>query len=162
MSGPGAFSQRSDAAPAAQPVRVPTGQPYGQAKQVENAQQAVPLPQGGPGQVALPPGQGRPAPGQGGPPSPLSGPPGQPLSPHPQAQPAPGNILDLLSHQTQRPNESPTQPAQGLPGKRTVPLQQIIQTFENIFDHSDTVPENVMRLYQQLRQEAANQGPSHL
>lgn len=41
VSGPGALSQRTDGQ---QPVRVPTGGPYGQAGQLAAAQRAQPLP----------------------------------------------------------------------------------------------------------------------
>ncbi len=41
VSGPGKLSQRTDLA---QPVRVPTGGPYGQAQRLAQQQQAAPLP----------------------------------------------------------------------------------------------------------------------
>lgn len=64
VSGPGALSQRTDGGPGSesQPIRVASGQPYGQRQALEGAQQAAPLPvaqTGGapsPGSGAAPPG----------------------------------------------------------------------------------------------------------
>lgn len=56
VSGPGKLSQRTDLA---QPIRAPTGGPYGQRKQLEAAQRVQPLPNvvGGAGaQTGTPPG----------------------------------------------------------------------------------------------------------
>jgi hypothetical protein len=44
-SSGGAYSNRTDLA---QPARIPTGMPYGQAQELEQAQQQMPLPQAGP------------------------------------------------------------------------------------------------------------------
>ena len=46
VSGPGEFSARTDGGPT-QPVRVPTGGPYGQATDLRQQQQAAPLPRQG-------------------------------------------------------------------------------------------------------------------
>lgn len=51
VSGPGALSRRTDGK---QPVRVPTGLPYGEAGQMAAAQQAFPLAQSDGGNVAPP------------------------------------------------------------------------------------------------------------
>lgn len=138
VSGPGQFSARTDTAPG-QPVRVPTGLPYGQAKQLEQAQSAVALPA-----LAQP----------GSPPSPAGGGAAAPAGP---PQPHPPDLLQTLSHPTQRPQESLLTPS-GNTNTRVVPTQQIIQQLEQLMAQSETVPENVMRLYQGLRVEAANRG----
>ena len=54
VSGPGNISQRTDGGPSAptQPIRVPTGGGYGQAKALTEQQQAAPLPVGGPGETS--------------------------------------------------------------------------------------------------------------
>lgn len=46
VSGPGALSQRTDGGPGSQnqPIRVASGQPYGQRQALEGAQRAAPLP----------------------------------------------------------------------------------------------------------------------
>jgi len=51
VSGPGALSQRTDggAGSAKQPIRVPTGGAYGEAKASREQQQAAPMAAGGPG-----------------------------------------------------------------------------------------------------------------
>lgn len=56
VSGPGALSRRTDGK---QPVRVPTGLPYGEAGQMAQAQQAFPLAQSDGGNVAAPAGAGQ-------------------------------------------------------------------------------------------------------
>lgn len=58
VSGPGALSQRTDLS---QPIRAPSGGPYGQRKMLEDAQRAAPLPAGSggpPSPAALPAGPG--------------------------------------------------------------------------------------------------------
>jgi hypothetical protein len=45
VSGPGALSQRTDRSPAAQPQRVPSGMPYGDATAMHQAEQAAPMAQ---------------------------------------------------------------------------------------------------------------------
>lgn len=100
---PGPMANRSDLAPG-QPVRVPTGVPYGQAKQLEQAQQAVPLPALG-----------------GGPPP--SAPQGGSQQPVPVQQPMPDarGMLSILAHPTQRPNE----PVTTLPPANTAPADRV-------------------------------------
>lgn len=99
--GPGPLSTRTDRSPG-QPIRVPTGVPYGQAKQIENAQQAIRLPQLAGGGVGTPPATPVPQPG-----SPSQGPAGGPGQ---------SNPLALLSHPTQRPNEPMGTMPQGMTG----------------------------------------------
>lgn len=57
VSGPGALSQRTDMN---QPIRVPSGGPYGQRKRLEDQQRAAPLPaaDGSPPGSSLPVGPG--------------------------------------------------------------------------------------------------------
>lgn len=142
VSGPGAMSQRTDMGPNQQPIRVPTGQPYGKAKQLENMQQSVAVPnlmgdQPGP----TPMGGG----GGGG---------------APQIEPMPNttNLLQLLGHPTNRPAEPVTTPSPV--GARPVPLNQIIAAMESVMATSKTIPAPVMRMYQGLRAEAMAQGGS--
>ena len=137
VSGPGSQSQRTDVGPQQQPIRVPTGQPYGQAKQLENMQQAVSIPNLEPDQPGRPPGGGG-------------------SSPAVQAMPNSNELLQLLGHTTNRPGEPVTAPSPV--GARPVPLNQIIGALENVMATSDTIPASVMRLYQGLRVEAAKQG----
>ena len=60
VSGPSALSQRTDLAPGGQPVRVPTGQPYGERSRLISQQQAAPMHSGSPapGGAPTPPGGG--------------------------------------------------------------------------------------------------------
>jgi len=143
VSGPGQFSQRTDQAPG-QPVRVPTGLPYGKAKQLEQAQQAVPLP-ASPG--------GTPPPSLGAGPAP-TGPSPIPQRQQPLGAPLPPNSLELLSHPTQRPNEPVTAPS-SIRGQKVIPQSTVIAALEDLMARADSVPENVMNLYQQLRMEAS-------
>jgi len=144
--GPGQFSQRIDQSPG-QPIRVPTGLPYGKAKQLEQAQSAVPLP-ASPGGASLPsPGPSAPAPGPIAPPAP-------PMGGGPSGSSDMANALSLLSHPTQRPNEPVTAPP-SLQQPPVVSQSMIIAALEGLIAHSPSVPENVMRLYQGLRAEAA-------
>lgn len=104
VSGPGAFSSRTDTSPG-QPIRVPTGQPYGKAKQLENMQQSSHLPQiaenmGGPGKRGAPRttplGIPNARPTRGG------------MAPRQPLDKSSPDLLGLLSHPTQRPNEPVT------------------------------------------------------
>lgn len=63
VSGPGAGSKRTDLAPGGgQPIRVASGQPYGERSRLVAQQQAQPLTSGSPGPSApVPPGAGFPA-----------------------------------------------------------------------------------------------------
>jgi hypothetical protein len=71
-SGPGALSQRTDggAGNAKQPIRVPTGGKYGEAKALREQQQAAPMSAGGSGGAPtanIPPPGGAPGAGMFGP-----------------------------------------------------------------------------------------------
>lgn len=94
VAGPGAQSQRTDLA-GNQPIRIPTGQPYGDAKRNEQLQQMTRLPQ-----VETP----EVAPAGGAPPSSAAG--GAPG----MVPPDPGAILGLLSG---HPTDYPEQPMVG-------------------------------------------------
>lgn len=59
VSGPGALSQRTDGGPG-QPVRVPTGLPYGEAGALEQLQRAAPLAASPGGSTPTTPGAGAP------------------------------------------------------------------------------------------------------
>lgn len=65
VSGPGALSQRTDGGPGSskQPIRVPTGGAYGEAKALTEQQQAAPMAAGGPGPDGRAPAAGGAVPG---------------------------------------------------------------------------------------------------
>jgi hypothetical protein len=75
VSGPGALSQRTDI----QPVRTPTGLPYGEAGALTASQQQAPLPESGPATSAPPPKLSEP-----------TGNPGQPVTAGAALGPGPG------------------------------------------------------------------------
>lgn len=99
-SPPGASSQRADLSPAAkfQPQRIPTGLPYGKAKQVEQMEQARPMKdQSSPSGQSAPPTQ--PAVGQRQPNTPNAIPMGL-------AGKDPAEIMAAIGHQSSYPQES--------------------------------------------------------
>lgn len=68
----------------------------------------------------------------------------------------PDNILQLVSHPTQRPNEPVNTPLQGQP--QPVDTRQVLMQVENLIHSTPVVPASLMRLYQNLRNEVMN-GP---
>ena len=96
VSGPGAMSQRTDI----QPMRAPTGLPYGEAGALMQAQRQAPLPESGP-QTTPPPTLAEPTqrPGQpvtaGAAAGPGPGP--EALMPQPQGMPTGGAVSQALS-----------------------------------------------------------------
>lgn len=97
--GPGAFSTRTDQN-VGQPIRIPTGTAYGQAKQLEQAQRSVKLPQTTQNQMG---NRRKPGPVPG--PNiglPARAPRGHTQGPVSKQSP---DLLGMLSHPTQRPDE---------------------------------------------------------
>lgn len=80
VSGPGALSRRTDGGPGKQPIRTPTGMPYGEGGALTQLQQAIPLAATPGGTTPGPPG----AVGPSGPPpnvTPFGAPTEQPGTP---------------------------------------------------------------------------------
>lgn len=97
VSGPGALSQRTDI----QPMRAPTGLPYGESGMLQQAQRDAPLPESGPSAAPPPPplSEGTQNPGQPVTAGAARGPgPGlEALAPQPQGMPAGGAVSQALS-----------------------------------------------------------------
>lgn len=109
VSGPSRLSQRTDLTPASQPVRVASGQPYGDRQAMESLQQSAPMSAGAP--LASPPSQ---SPSQAG------------------VAAVPGGVFGP----TQRPAESPLT---GIQGPRRIPddPNQILRMLYEIYPHPD-------------------------
>lgn len=100
-SPPGASSQRADLSSAAkfQPQRIPTGMPYGKAKQVEQMEQARPMKDGSSPSGQSGPPSSQPAVGQRQPNTPAPIPMGLAGMP-------PEDIMAAIGHQSSYPQES--------------------------------------------------------
>lgn len=158
-SPPGRGSQRADLSPAArfQPVRIGTGQPYGSAKQQEQMQSARPLANraavaGVPNPITSPQQGGGGAAGPQPTPPSVAGPPGAPL-------PATGlHPRDVISTLASHPSAFPDRPVTfGVPSgnPKQTSIHAVMADLEDLMARSPQVPQPVMDLYLNLRDEAA-------
>lgn len=151
-TGPGRSASRTDLAPGAslqQPMRIPTGQPYGSAKQVEQMQASRPLQNGQAASAQAVTAAARSI----SMPKPQPHPGGRFAQQAVQASPQ-----DILGAVGSHPSRFPGRPvnygvATGTP--RVQSAKELLAHVEALMQGAKAVPANVIRLYNGLRAEVA-------
>lgn len=147
VSGPGKFSQRTDMGmQKGQPLRIPTGQAYGKAKQLEQLEQSSKMPNVQAAQPQAPKGEA----------------PSLPPAASPDAQGAEADPRQVLAMIANKPSQNPQVPLvpQGMNPANVATTRDMADALEDLISRSKVVSPALLRLTQELRRASSVPAPA--